>query len=273
MVLRFPIEIFERILANCALEDVSACSQTCLSVRTLIYGPNTQHLWRALYLRDFDDPRLRNPPAVEATVSPTFGPDAPPTIPFDRRFTLQRITRARRLITSPDAANVNVQDRFDAFQTLINVALSAAPLDHSQPLKYSANTKWLAGVLQGSGSGVVLDEKFIPGHYFPNELVTSLMVPPVSLVDRPDIAQLFKLQCILGISSEQFPAINRVALCRAARLYCYNDENFHYLRPNQRGRLVKDWGPYLNGGIVDWRAMFYAMVIGESEPYAPSPSG
>jgi hypothetical protein len=254
--LQIPLEIFERIVTSCELEDVSACSQTCRSLCKLIYGPNSQHLWRALYLRDFDDPRLRNPPIAISGRSSTTA--------FEWRSALQHIARARKLVTSSNAANFSMQDWLDTFRTLTNVALSAAPLDHSRPLKYSANTNWLTTVLQGSGSGDDATEgSVVPGHYFLNDLVTSTVVPPISLAKRPDIMQLFKFQCILGINSKQFPAIDRLALRRAARLYCYNDNNFHYKRPNSQGRAVEDWGPYLDGGAVNWRAIFYAMVIGE----------
>lgn len=56
-VLKIPAEVNERILTMTDPVTVAAVSQSCSFFRDLIHRPADQHLWRALFLTKFDDPR------------------------------------------------------------------------------------------------------------------------------------------------------------------------------------------------------------------------
>jgi hypothetical protein len=57
-----PTELIERILLSCASAgdpgSISALAQTDRRLRGMVYAPADQHLWRAIYLATFDDPRM-----------------------------------------------------------------------------------------------------------------------------------------------------------------------------------------------------------------------
>ncbi|TBU27619.1 hypothetical protein BD311DRAFT_665050 [Dichomitus squalens] len=56
-----PAELLENVLIRCSADghplSVAALAQTCRQFRTLVYHAADRHLWRALFLTTFDDPR------------------------------------------------------------------------------------------------------------------------------------------------------------------------------------------------------------------------
>ncbi|KAF8525198.1 hypothetical protein BU17DRAFT_41915 [Hysterangium stoloniferum] len=57
-MLTIPAEINERILTLSEPPAIAAMAQSCTFFRNLIHRPVDQHLWRSLFLRRFDDPRI-----------------------------------------------------------------------------------------------------------------------------------------------------------------------------------------------------------------------
>ncbi|KAI1787250.1 hypothetical protein LXA43DRAFT_926453 [Ganoderma leucocontextum] len=61
-LLSLPAELIETILIDCNIEghpfSLAALGQVCRQLRTHIYDAPDHHLWRALFLTTFDDPRL-----------------------------------------------------------------------------------------------------------------------------------------------------------------------------------------------------------------------
>ncbi|KAH9896003.1 hypothetical protein C8Q73DRAFT_690466 [Cubamyces lactineus] len=60
--LTLPTEVVELVLISAAAaghpETIAAFSQTCRAYRDLVYGPSDHHLWREIFLTEFDDPRV-----------------------------------------------------------------------------------------------------------------------------------------------------------------------------------------------------------------------
>ena len=61
-LLSLPGELLESILLYCNIDGhpslIAALAQVCRQLRLLVYDAPDRHLWRALFLISFDDPRL-----------------------------------------------------------------------------------------------------------------------------------------------------------------------------------------------------------------------
>ena len=61
-LLSLPAELLENILICCSAHghpsSTAALAQTCQQLRTLVYHAADRHLWRAVFLTTFDDPRV-----------------------------------------------------------------------------------------------------------------------------------------------------------------------------------------------------------------------
>ena len=60
-LLTIPVEILEYVLTLLAADGepraIAELAATCRELHSLVYGSSSSHLWRAIYLTTFDDPR------------------------------------------------------------------------------------------------------------------------------------------------------------------------------------------------------------------------
>ncbi len=133
-----PIEVLEHILLLLDPIDVAQFAQTCSVHHFLLYGgPDSQHMWRELYLRQpFDDPRR------------CYTPLGRPLQKIDWKLRLQRIMRARAVLTKVSACRP--EERCDVLQTLIDMVTHIPPLTHPEGIELSMNHVWTTAMLRGS---------------------------------------------------------------------------------------------------------------------------
>ena len=312
-LLALPTEVLERILAHVAsLKDIAACAGTGRILRGVVYGSSSQHLWRTLYLRNFDDPRIRllsfSPVGATSVARQPSASElsklaqSQHTLRFDWRNTLQGIERARQTLLSAASvvANMSQDLRRATFTSLKEVALSAAPLDYTAPggMNFSPNTRWLDTLLLGSSTaaasspdlpfdstapnsgtsgsvGSVLAPS-VPTLSTPNTaslaylthpLVVDVSIPAALRANGGDFQALFEFQAIMGVPNK-LSTSDRLAIRRAARLYVYEQTNFSYA-PSLERETEKVFGPFFEGGAINWRAIFYGMALGRSRHLKP----
>ncbi|KAH7103731.1 hypothetical protein BKA62DRAFT_784493 [Auriculariales sp. MPI-PUGE-AT-0066] len=280
-ILTLPIELLDRVLLQVdELRDIAACSQTCTTLRVLVHGPHAAQLWRNLYLRELDDPRTTttdddDPPPnskPEPKPEPKSSTSVVAVAPVDWRVKLQRIHRARAVLQSTKVApaDLDAEERRMTFATLVELTLSAAPVDHTaiHGLRFSANTYWIDVALRLKGPDAAATPSLdLPGAYFLHPLVLDESLPATEAGNAPDIQAMFKFQSIIGIPAG-LTAIDKLAVRRAARLFVYDEDNYRYLpaaerRDHASGAMSTsdEFGPFLDGGAVNWRAIFYNIVI------------
>ncbi|EIW59282.1 uncharacterized protein TRAVEDRAFT_121446 [Trametes versicolor FP-101664 SS1] len=133
-----PIEVLEQILLVLDPIDVAQFVQTCSAYRFLLYGgPDNQHLWRELYLRQpFDDLRQ------------CYTPLGRPLQEIDWRSQLQRVMRARAVLTKDSTCRP--EERCDVLQTLIDMVTHIPPVTHPEGIEPSMNHVWATAMLRGS---------------------------------------------------------------------------------------------------------------------------
>jgi hypothetical protein len=138
MLLELPTEVLEAIILDCAVAQptiLASLAQTCRALRALISHPTDQHLWRTIFLLNFDDPRCVL--AVERGISQEL-------VSFDWQRETQRRYRAQFRM---DRAAVTEMEEFDEVvdedvaDTLFNVALTMLPATSDVT---SLNAEWLA---------------------------------------------------------------------------------------------------------------------------------
>ena len=136
-----PNELVRHVLCFCTPQAVAAFSQTCRLAFTLVYDTKDQHLWREVFLAvPFDD--LRD------------SPDYDPCVPIDWKTELQQRIRASSAVAfTAEDLPLSPETReqvFDAFESLVRVALSAIPPFHTDPDSPpvpSHNVRWLTDAL------------------------------------------------------------------------------------------------------------------------------
>jgi len=119
-LLELPDELLESILIECDPLEVAQLAQTCRSFQALIYHPKDESLWRNLYLslsEFLDDPRK------------CVTLDGRPRPPIDWRDELQRVIRARTLISNHSVGRPG--ELTTVLQTLIHLASHVPILDRS----------------------------------------------------------------------------------------------------------------------------------------------
>lgn len=240
-MLDLPSEVIERCLLDARLQDIAAVAATCRALHEFVHHAPDQHFWRTLYLRQFDDPRLRW--AVER-------PDYP--FMFDWRKEVQRRERARLILVSPrcDALvdALSDEDRRDVFDALVDVVNSASPLDHDalSDAPASNNTLWLRETLHHS-----------KGSYFNHPALLDCHIPATAAT--ADWLACFHFQTLVGLPA-YLTQLHRQRIYRAAQLFGFASENF---QPSDGGKL---WGPFLPDGTVHWRALFCIMALSAFAP-------
>ncbi|KZV90311.1 hypothetical protein EXIGLDRAFT_837914 [Exidia glandulosa HHB12029] len=235
-MLQLPAEVIERCLLAASLRDIAAVAATCRALHVLVNHAPDQHFWRSLYLRHFDDPRLRW--AVDRRGQ---------VFAWDWRGEVQRRERARLILISPNCdAHLDAlseQDRRDVFDALVDVVQSAAPItyDSLSDAPASLNTLWLRETLQRSH-----------GSYFNHPAILDCHVPATPT--SPDWMSCFHFQTLIGLPP-YLSLLHRQRIHRASQIFGFADENF------QASGTTKVWGPFLPGGGIHWRALFSIMAL------------
>ncbi|KAG5653754.1 hypothetical protein H0H81_010841 [Sphagnurus paluster] len=142
-LLILPQEIVEDLLLYLDPIDIARISGCCNLLRLVVYNPNDQALWRALYLQQpFDDPRKCV--SINGTARDHI----------DWKVSLQRLIRARTVVSSPNLCRPG--ERLTILETLLELATYVPPLScANDPHNLSSNLMWVAVTLRGSA---LLDE-------------------------------------------------------------------------------------------------------------------
>ncbi|EJD50420.1 hypothetical protein AURDEDRAFT_160323 [Auricularia subglabra TFB-10046 SS5] len=241
MLLKLPNEVIERCLLYAALRDIASAASVNRALYALVYHSSDQHLWRSLYLLQFDDPRPSR--AVEHDHPEVRQLPARPR--FDWQHEVQRRERARLVLMNPCCevilAQMTETDRRDVFEALVAIVRSVAPLDYQDadmsPL--SKNTRWIHTVFRAT----------LGGHFgHPAVMDCAIPSPPTT----PDFLACFHFQTLVGLQ-DYLTRLDRRRILRAARLYVFADENCCV--------YPKEWGPFLETGAINWRAIFSSMAL------------
>ena len=206
-----PIELYEQIILFLDPIDAVQFAQTCSVYYSLLYAPDDQRLWRELYLREpFDDPRQ---------CRTSLGCHPPPV---DWKTQLQRIIRARTVLTNPSVCKP--EERCVILQTLIDLVSTCIP--SPEP---SNNQVWVAAMLRASP--LLSDDPSVSAWESD---------APSADPDREEQLRA-RLHTYYGLTSEDYQSS---ALTRS-RAFVYAMRNY---------KFDNDFGPYLmdSSGRVNW---------------------
>ena len=214
-----PVEVFENIVLLLDPLDVAKLSQTCTAYYHLIYlSEESQHLWRELYLEQpFDDLRR------------CYTSLGRPLQPIDWKTQLQRIIRARTILTS--SSPCPPEERRTVLQTLIDMVCNCIPVTHPDIIEPSSNHGWVAAMLRRSP-----------------------FLEQPDWEESEDERQLrARLHTYYGLSSSDFQPAKRTE----SRAFVYAMRNYRY---------DNDFGPFLmdGSGRVNWyhvRAIHHVMSM------------
>lgn len=142
-IISLPPEIVEEIILYLEPIQVASVAQCSSFFRSIVYNPNDQALWRALYLeQQFDDPRK------------CVSQQGYPKGTVDWKGELQRFVRASTVLHDPSLCRPN--ERLTILKTVLEMISYVPPLRSADNLSnISRNLLWLAAVLRG---GAFLDE-------------------------------------------------------------------------------------------------------------------
>ena len=140
-----PQEIVEEIILYLDPVHVAAVAQCSTYFRSVVYNPEDQALWRALYLeQQFDDPRK------------CVSLQGYPKGDIDWKGELQRFVRARTVLHDPSLCRPG--ERLTILKTLLEIVCYVHPLAEAEAEDFSRisrNLLWVAAVLRG---GAFLDQ-------------------------------------------------------------------------------------------------------------------
>lgn len=139
-----PPEIVEEIVLHLDPVHVASVAQCSSFFWSIVYNPNDQALWRALYLeQQFDDPRT-------CVSQQGCSKDS-----VDWKGELQRFVRARTVLHDPSLCR-GPDERLTILKTVLEIVSYVPPLSSAENFsQISRNLLWVAAVLRG---GAFLDQ-------------------------------------------------------------------------------------------------------------------
>ncbi|KAG6812065.1 hypothetical protein H0H92_004596 [Tricholoma furcatifolium] len=189
-----PLEIFERILSQCCLQDVFAFSKTCRLAYVVLWHNSRQSiLWRDIFLANFDYPSC-------VRTHPSHG------LVVDWRGRVCQRMMAE-LIHSTNCDKISL-----ALKAFISAFDEACPKTQGESYTRSLNIEWLGRVLPTSG-------------------ILNVSVKDVPLSERPLFARLrayVALSYDRGESEES--RLRLLERRKNSRLYVYNVRNYFGLQ-------------------------------------------
>jgi F-box-like len=241
-----PAEIIEHILLYTAMagdpRSIASFAQTCRFFRNLVYEPVDRHLWREVFLLQFDDPRL---PQAESCCNFDWGDE------FRRRFKVTELFHSY-------ATEMPVREVIDALSCAISTSL---PLNARGSLS-SASTNFLGDRLPQSpypifpptdgfdflvpsmlSKNVIWLNKVL-AHGYPADIATECILGGTGKLCNDERSRFFKLLCHTGLSV--------YSSCGGHRKVADSDIQAtlrHWARKKvyNLGYLMRDrqWGPYM----------------------------
>lgn len=212
-ILTIPVELVERVLTFCHPRDVAAFSQTCHLAYVVVYHPLDEYLWRELFLSyPFNDPRRSSQGAWKT--------DSPPALGGGWKHELLRRMDAERFCLSSKASP---HEKKAALKTLIHVVQQSTTLGSGMLASY--DLRWIERVLRQSR---ILDDEIETFAGDAGQVVAQLRSYVALSLDKADDDET---NCRLKVRRNK------------SRSYVYDLR--HYTSDNR-------WGPYLDGGRVNW---------------------
>jgi hypothetical protein len=213
IILTIPVELVERVLTFCHPHDVAAFSQTCHLAHAIVYHPVDEYLWRELFLSyPFDDPRRSTQDARMTDSSASV----------EWKHELLRRMDAERFCFSSKAPSHETKAQA-VLETFIHVVQQYTTL--SDDIHISYDLRWLERILRLSG---ILDDE---SGTFAGEAEQALSQLRSYVALSLDKANDDETNCRLRARRNK------------SRSFVYDLR--HYTSDNS-------WGPYLDGGGVNW---------------------
>lgn len=126
-----PQELIDQILLNCDALTLSCLSRTSRSYALQVTHPSKAFIWKSLFLQTFDDPR----PAMQINLHPRAGDE------YDWMASLQKRFRAETIVGSAGGLKrVKLPEREELYETLLDIALTAAVFPSPPPLSPSGSS-------------------------------------------------------------------------------------------------------------------------------------
>ncbi|EMD40152.1 hypothetical protein CERSUDRAFT_122222 [Gelatoporia subvermispora B] len=231
--LDLPPEIIEQVILECDPLDVSRLAQTCSALRSLIYDPESQHVWRVLYLtQPLDDPRR---------CVTQLGYSTPQEV--DWRAELQRVIRARTVVLNPSCCRP--EELHVILETLLRLITQLPPVPGVDSDELAFNLVWTAALLRG-------------GHFLEDD---TLELTPTEKQLRAQIHTHF------GLTTTDYRSARR----SASRAYVYAMR--HYREINDYGPFMTDGSGCVNWEHLQAIHHVMAMHIVPATSGVDQPSG
>ncbi|KAG8974690.1 hypothetical protein FRB90_009723, partial [Tulasnella sp. 427] len=153
-ILQLPLETLQLALCFADPFDLSAISQACRALREASYGPEGTFVWRSLFLRIWDDPRLRIylstrggwHSGTQAELETAIN-----AIEFDWKTELQKRLRAYKMLHGNPRASC--KERKEVIKTFLSVIYTSAPAFISPDFGVeSKNATWLRDTIESAKS-------------------------------------------------------------------------------------------------------------------------
>ena len=234
-----PQELTEHILKFCHPHDIASVSETCKTLRDIIYNED-EYLWRTVFLMyPFDDIRLAIDPKAAGRAERSI-PTTPDTkdkakSTWSWRSELQRRVFAEGVLRRSGSDGLDGRKLLEAIEILNDTLSSSAPATSSfiaagsrtADTDISFNLAWVEDIL--------LHSKVFRGA---TTSMTEMIVSDPSIVGEIECLSA-RLRCYLSLVYEKGTTgetENRLQLLRSdARCFVYNLANY---------RNETRWGPY-----------------------------
>lgn len=146
-VQQIPLENIHEIVTLLDPPDITSLSQTSRFFYSAIYGGSDadQYIWRELFLKTFDDPRIRS---VSSDVGVIVPRSAPQTVKYNFKQEYQaRIYAARTLRSESNSEKLSCMQRKEVLRAIVSVIRTAAPFPYA-----TKNGTWMEELVESLGS-------------------------------------------------------------------------------------------------------------------------
>ncbi|KAG8901907.1 hypothetical protein FRB99_005010 [Tulasnella sp. 403] len=151
-LLSLPLEIAHHTIGLTSPTDLASLALTCKLLHSIIYTSTDRYIWREIFLRIWDDPRVRTHLDTRQGLPLTSNAEleaALSSLPYDWRTELQRRIRAQNLIQNKRLALVSTcSQRKNVFKVFLAVVRSASPAVAGRRIPEAKNAHWLWNTLK-----------------------------------------------------------------------------------------------------------------------------
>ncbi|KAF8167815.1 hypothetical protein B0H34DRAFT_683143 [Crassisporium funariophilum] len=215
VIFRVPVELNQHILSFCHPWDAASFSKCCRASYALVYNPTDQHLWRQLFLANFDPPHIIDDARRNVGLTSR-------TTPLDWKSNLTTRMKAELTLFRGPASLV---DRRGALEVIVAIIEDSSLAMLSNTTGPHRNLEWLRRVFQQS---LILHNLFSVSDDHDVQLSAKLRAYCALLIDKKIDNKTFSK--MLGKRDK-------------SRAYVYDLR--HYNAENL-------WGPFLPDGLVNW---------------------